>query len=446
MSYKTMLKALFVALIVVSLGTGGVLAYDIAAIVEDTTASGKFDVYHWWTAGGEREAIDAAIEVFERRYPNLSVVSNAVPGGAGGAMVMKVQVLVVTGNSPESFQAHPGLEIEPYYDADMLFDLTPLWEYAGLAGRILPSIAQFAEFEGQYLLVPIGIHKNNVIWYNMHMFKEYGIEVPEEPLTWESFIALCEELKAKLPEGKYPLDLGDRRGWPATHAFETIMLGTDPQIYEDFINGKATEEQLELVLERFKEFLSYVAPDHSARLWYEAAGRVAAGDYAMYLQGSWMQAYFESLGWEYGVDYGVLTAPGTHGYFGVSIDGFVVPKGSKSVENGLRWAYMVSDPEVQAAFSVAKRSISPYVDTPWDIYDPLTLQFCKELNAEDTIVYPSFTHGTALPWMATTDLHSRISDFATTSNPDVKRYAKLISQSLKEAGVKGEWRIVKQGE
>lgn len=152
------------------------------------------------------------------------------------------------------------------------------------------------------------------------------------------------------------------------------------------------------------------------------------------------------MSWEYGADYGVLTAPGTHGYFGVSIDGFVVPKGSKSVENGLRWAYMVSDPEVQAAFSVAKRSISPYVDTPWDIYDPLTLQFCKELNAEDTIVYPSFTHGTALPWMATTDLHSRISDFATTSNPDVKRYAKLISQSLKEAGVKGEWRIVKQGE
>ncbi len=64
------------------------------------------------------------------------------------------------------------------------------------------------------------------------------------------------------------------------------------------------------------------------------------------------------MSWEYGADYGVLTAPGTHGYFGVSIDGFVVPKGSKSVENGLRWAYMVSDPEVQAAFSVAKRSIS----------------------------------------------------------------------------------------
>ena len=103
---------------------------------------------------------------------------------------------------------------------------------------------------------------------------------------------------------------------------------------------------------------------------------------------------------------------------------------------------MVSDPQLQAEFSVAKESISPFVDTPLDIYDPLTRIFSHELNGADTIVYPSFTHGTALPWMASTDLHSRISDFATTSNPDVTRYARLITQSLNEAGVRGEWKIV----
>ncbi len=438
----TRAKTILAVILLVFFAACSALAYDIAAVVEDTEAGGRFDVYHWWTAGGEKEAIDTAIAVFESRYPNLEVVSNAVPGGAGGSMVMKVQVLALTGNSPESFQAHPGLEIEPYDDAGMLYDLTDLWEYAGLSGRIHPRVAQFSQFDGRYLLIPIGIHKNNVIWYNMHLFKEYDVEVPEQPLTWERFMALCAELKEKLPEGKYPLDLGDRRGWPATHAFETIMIGTDPQIYEDFINGQATQEQIELILERFKEFLSYVAPDHSARLWYEAAGRLVAGDYAMYLQGSWMQAYFTSLGWKYGEDYGVITAPGTYNYFGAAIDGFVVPASSPSVENGLRWAYMVSDPELQIEFSKAKESISPYIDTPTDIYDPLTLMFSQELNSEDVIVYPSFTHGTALPWMASTDLHSRISDFATTSNPDVPRYARLITQSLNEAGVKGEWKIV----
>lgn len=441
MRRKQLAQVILATILVVFIGANSAFAYDIAAIVNNTSASGKFDVYHWWTAGGEREAIDAAIAVFEQRYPNLKVVSNAVPGGAGGAMVMKVQVLALTGNSPESFQAHPGLEIEPYYDADMLCDLSALWEYANLKERIHPSVAQFAQFDGKYFWVPIGIHKNNVIWYNIHMFEEYGVEVPEQPLTWESFMALCAELSAKLPEGKYPLDLGDRRGWTATHTFETIMLGTDPQIYEAFINGKATEEQVALVLERFKEFLSYVAPDHSARLWYESAGRLVAGDYAMYLMGSWMQGYFETMGWQYGVDYGVMTFPGTEGYFGMAVDGFVVPNSSKSVENGLRWAYMVSDPELQKAFTVAKRSVSPYVDTPVEVYDTLTRIFSDELNDPNTIVYPSFTHGMALPWMATTDLHSRISDFATTSDPDVNRYARLITQSLREAGVKGEWKI-----
>ena len=250
MIYNTRARMLAVVLLLLMFVTNLALARDIVAIVEDTSASGRFDVYHWWTAGGEKEAIDTAIAVFQARYPGLEVVSNAVPGGAGGSMVMKVQVLALTGNSPESFQAHPGLEIEPYQDADMLYDLTDLWEYAGLSERIHPRVAQFSQFQGRYLLIPIGIHKNNVIWYNMHIFEECDVEVPEEPLTWERFMALCAELKEKLPEGKYPLDLGDRRGWPATHAFETIMIGTDPQIYEDFINGKATQQQIELILER----------------------------------------------------------------------------------------------------------------------------------------------------------------------------------------------------
>lgn len=219
------------------------------------------------------------------------------------------------------------------------------------------------------------------------------------------------------------------------------MIGTDPQIYEDFINGKATVEQVELVLERFSEFMKYVAPDHSARLWYESAGRLVAGDYAMYLQGSWMQAYFTSLGWEYGVDYGAFSAPGTSDYFRVSIDGFVVPARSRGVENGVRWAYMITDPKLQIEFSKAKESISPYSDTPPDIYDELSYLFYQQLHDENIKIYPSCAHGTALPWMATTDLHSRISDFATTSNPDVTRYARLITQSLKEAGVRGHWEI-----
>jgi len=440
----------FWCLVVVSLigsavlpGFGMAAQADLASILEDTAASGRFDVYHWWTAGGEKEAIDSAIAEFQKRYPDLRVVSNAIPGGAGGAMVMKVKVLALTGNSPETFQAHPGLELQPYLDAGMLYDLTDLWDYADIEERLLSGIAELCQVDGRYYIVPMGVHKTNMIYYNKRLFDEYGITSPSEPVTWDEFWSLCDELKQKLPAGKYPLDLGDRKGWPATHVFETLMIGTDPQIYEDFVNGKATEEQVQEVLDRFKRFMSYVAPDHSARLWYEAAGRVVAGDYAMMLQGSWIQAFFTSQGWTYGEDFCAFAAPGTSEYFGFCVDAFVVPQGSRSVANGLRWAYMISDPGTQEAFSRAKESVSPYVDTPDEIYDELTRRFKGELMDPQTMVYPSFTHGTSLPWEATTDLHSRISDFATSSNPDTARYARMITQAIKEAGVRGEWDIVK---
>lgn len=419
-------------------------AIDFAAVLNDTASKDKVNVYHWWTAGGEKEAINAVINGFQAVYGSQQAKSNAIPGGAGGAMVMKVKVLQQAGKSPEAFQAHPGQEIQPYLDAGMLLDLTGLWEYAGLEERMLPGIAQLCKTaQGQYYIMPIGVHKTNTIFYNKHMFEQYGVALPDEQdITWEEFWAICEDFSQKLPEGKYPVDLGDRKGWAASQVFEDIMMGTDPRIYQDFINGSATQEQVQSVLDVFARLMTHVAPDHSAREWYETAGRMVAGDYAMQLMGTWTQPLLTAQGWVYGEDYGVFNMPGTQGYYGLCIDAFVVPNDSANVQGGARWAYMVADPGVQAAFSRVKESVSPFADTPDDTYNALTMRFKEELLAPGTVCYPSFTHGTALPWAASTDLQTRITDFATSTDPDTARYAKMITEALKEAGVKGDWNIV----
>ena len=445
---RTALFILALMLIVSPLGSVAarnqkVESLDTVAVLSDTAATGKFNIYHWWTAGGEKEALETIISSFKRMYPSIEPVSNAIPGGAGGAMVMKVKVLALSGKSPETFQAHPGLEIEPYLESDMLFDLSDLWVYAGLKDRMLDGIADLCQVDGKYFIIPIGIHKTNTIFYNKHMFAEYGVAEPEGKVTWDQLWAICDELQAKMPDGKYPFDLGDRKGWTATQAFESIMMGTDPKIYEDFINGNATQEQVQVVLNQFKHLMQYVAPDHSARLWDEAAGRVVAGDYAMMMMGTWMQPFMTKQGWVYGQDYGVFSVPGTDGYFGLCIDAFVVPNDSESVENGLRCAYAIAESQTQIDFSKAKESVSPFKDTPDTIYDVLTKKFKDELTNPNIIVYPSFTHGTALPWAASTDLHSRMTDFATSTDPDTARYAKMITEALNEAGVEGDWDIVK---
>lgn len=417
---------------------------DIPAILEDTQAGGTVNVYHWWTAGGEKDAIESVVDGFKDVYGKIKAKSNAIPGGAGGAMVMKVKVLQQAGKSPETFQAHPGQEIEPYLNSDLLLSLDQVWEYADLSARALPGIETLCTAsDGSKYIVPIGIHKTNVIFYNIHVFEKYGVDIPDhENITWDEFFSICDQLAAAMPDGEYPLDLGDRKGWPACQVFEDIMLGTDPQIYEDFINGNYSVEDVTAVLSTYARMMDYVAPDHSSRDWYEASGQVVAGTYAMQIMGAWMQPLLTSMGQVYGEDYGVFTFPGTDGWFGMCIDGFVVSNDSADVGSGVRWAYNVSTPEVQAAFSALKESISPYSDTPDDTYCALTLKFKNELTAEGTKVYPSFTHGTALPWSASTSLQTQIQEFATSTDHDAAYFANKIVNILKEAGVKGAWNLV----
>ena len=102
------------------------------------------------------------------------------------------------------------------------------------------------------------------------------------------------------------------------------------------------------------------------------------------------------------------------------IDGFVVSNDSADVEAGVRWAYNVSTQEVQTSFSALKESISPYSDTPDDTYCPLTLKFKEQLMSDSIKVYPSFTHGTALPWSTSTSLQTQIQEFATGRKKELR--------------------------
>ena len=38
---------------------------DFAAVLEDTSAKGTVNVYHWWTAGGEKDAIESVIDEWQ---------------------------------------------------------------------------------------------------------------------------------------------------------------------------------------------------------------------------------------------------------------------------------------------------------------------------------------------------------------------------------------------
>ena len=70
LTLKILLVALMAAVLLVACAPAGGEASEV-------------EVFSWWTGGGEAAGLDAMIEVFKDKNPNIEFVNSAVAGGAG---------------------------------------------------------------------------------------------------------------------------------------------------------------------------------------------------------------------------------------------------------------------------------------------------------------------------------------------------------------------------
>jgi glucose/mannose transport system substrate-binding protein len=416
-------------------GTSGTLEN----IIGDTSAGGSFRISHWWVIPVEVHAFEVARNSMNALYPNVSINPDAVTEGSGG--MMPSYMLQGPIDAADVVQTHPGYEVSIYGSAKFRA-MDDLWIYDNLSQKTPDLVEEMCKVGDHYYMVPIGAHRTNLVWYNKGLFEQAGVQPPTGSMTWDEFWTLCDNLKNELP-GVNVLDLGDGLGtpWAAAQVFETMMAGLDLQTYEDFINGRVTEDQLKPVLENFKKLLSYVPQDHLNRNWAEACGKLYTGQVAMFIHGDWVNAYFKDRGWEYGEGYGAFPAPGTESYFGIVVDGFGVHKDAPHLNNALRWTHSIVTESTQVNFNPTKSSISPFLDVPENIYgDSYSRQTAELYRNSATKFYPSFVHGTALPNRVWVNLRPKIDEFVLNRNVDAT--ASAIISELQKGDFTISWDIV----
>jgi glucose/mannose transport system substrate-binding protein len=316
------------------------------------------EIYHWWTSGSEKAAVDALIDVYRNAYPDVLVLESPVASGGGIAMREVIHTLMLAGEAPDSFQSYP-FGLVPYWEADMLVPIDEVWtsEVKGAVPDVVEDMCKMPD--GYYYAVPCGVQQAGVIFYNKHIFEEYDLE---EPQTWDEFWNICDTLKA---EGIDPIALGDRNAWPLTYIFRTFTASEGIQYYEDFINGMVVSPDIpELVdsLTKLNKALDYVNADHAALTWDEAMGRVVTGEAAMSIMGDCGAGEFIVAGKSYPDDFDVFYAPGAQDIFGISLDVFGLPKGATHPTNAMNWFKVIATAEAQAAFAGPKGFIPARTD------------------------------------------------------------------------------------
>ncbi|MBA7584999.1 putative sugar-binding periplasmic protein [subsurface metagenome] len=406
-------KQTIIFVLIAVIATAGIVAGVTYFLVfsppeEETDA---LEIYHWWTSGGEAAAIGALVDVFKGLYPDTIVTQMAIAGGSGITMIPIITSLVLAGEAPDAFQMHAGYEGIDYFEADLLEDINDIWTDNNLEAVIPDVVQSMCQFDGDYYMVPVNIHRSNVVWYNLKELEAIAVN-PKAISNWTAFFDACDAFEAANPT-KDAIALG--HAWTQAHLFEQILAGQGIDVYEDWINGaitSASNADLLAALDTLETFMGYTNPDFNSITWDEATDLLIQDNSIFNIMGDWANGEFLVANSVYDDDYGTIAVPGTGDMYGLVVDAFQHPASVAHPKNSDRWLEVVASKEGQDAFNPLKGSISARTDSNLALYGPYHDWTFADFESV-TYMFPSVVHGSGAPQSFSSELNSIINAFCT---------------------------------
>ncbi|GAB4518743.1 MAG: extracellular solute-binding protein [Roseibium sp.] len=350
--------------------------------------SGEVTISHYFTGELGLKAFNEQIARFEEAT-GLKLKDSPV-----GHEDYKTDILVrASGDSlPDVFSYWAGARVQFIADSGALHPIDGMWEKAGLSNVIAGSIAASAtKYNGHRYLVPFNYHYAGM-FYNKAVLEQAGVS--EMPVDWDGFLALCEKLKAA---GVTPIALGSANRWPAQFWFDYLILRTaGPEYRARLMAGEASydDPEVQRAMSMWKDLTDkgYFTENANADSWTDASDKVARGDAAMTLMGTWITGYWNGLGLVPGEDYDFFAFPAIDDGLPVTsvgpVDGLVIAANAANPEGAEAFLeFMVSNTEVQAAWSKAQGALSANVNVDPSNYNPVMLKAFKTVEGSEAFAF-----------------------------------------------------------
>jgi len=198
------------------------------------------EVFSWWTAPGEAEALTALENAYKDKYKDarVSQYSNTSASTWQEVLGMKVE------NSPWDVCQLSASDLDKFRmdHPDAVSPLDDVYEKAGLDAVMIPEIKDVVTRDGHPYGVVTGVHRNNSFIYNKQIFDELKLE---PPTTIDEFLAVS----VKIKKAGYMPVASDFDTWVLRIVFDEILAGEmGAQGFDDFIKGKtqASDDALQM--------------------------------------------------------------------------------------------------------------------------------------------------------------------------------------------------------
>lgn len=331
--------------------------------------SGNVEVFSWWTAGGEADALQKVITLDETKYPKVKITNAAVALGDQARATLTQRMS--NAQPPDLFQANIGYDLLQWAGTSPKIEsLNSLVKDQGWS--FYPDIIKsgnLSEASGSLYGIPVDIHRINSLFINLPVLTRNHID----PKTLTSLTALntaCTTLKGDTTL-LAPMNIGSKFQWTLDILiFENVLPAVaGGQFYEDYFRGKntapGTDPNITAMLTEAATLWTFMpsgARSPNSIDWTDAIDDFVAGKVGFTVMGDWAKGLMDKNGLKAGVDYDEIPFPAADGItqsFVYTSDTFALPIGAKSRDLALDFLTTFGSDAGQVAFNVEKGSIPP---------------------------------------------------------------------------------------
>ncbi|MFA0055903.1 ABC transporter substrate-binding protein [Vibrio echinoideorum] len=394
--------------------------------------AGEVEVLHWWTAGGEAKSAAVLKEMIEEQGHTWK--DFAVAGGGGESAMTVLKTRAVSGNPPSAAQIK-GHDIQEWGGLGFLTSLDATAKQEQWDELLPEVVTKVMKWDGEYVAVPVNVHRVNWLWANPVVLEKSGVTVPT---TLDEFFVAADKIKAA---GFIPLAHGGQP-WQDATVFEAValdVLGSEDynkafvELDMDVLSGDKMVE----VFTKFKKMRDYIDSNSPGRDWNVATSMVINGEAAMQIMGDWAKGEFTAAGKVPGKDYICAPAPGTDGQFTFNIDSFAFfelsDKENQKAQQDLAKTILTKD--FQEVFNLNKGSIPVRLDMDMSKFDQCALDSMAtfKASAESGDLVPSMAHGLATTSYAQGAIYDVVTNFFNEKDADPKQAAAKLAKAVKAA-------------
>ena len=314
----------------------------------------ELEVTHWWTSGGEANAVGELAKAFDAT--GHTWVDGAIAGSGGVARPIIIS-RIIGGEPMGATQLNHGRQAEELIEAGLLLDLTDVASENNWRNVIYPpSLLDACTVDGRVYCAPVNIHSAQWLWLSHDAYESSGVAVPT---NWDEFVAAGPALRAN---GIVPLAQG-QQGWQTGLTFgvlATALVSEDAwyAVNRDKDASVAGGAEYARVWNAFDDARK-MAIGSNVGDWNLATNLVITGKAGGQIHGDWAQGEFSVAGSVAGTDYSCLPGLGERAILDTGGDAFYFPvQDDADVQKAQKdLAALLVSREVQVAFNLKKGSL-----------------------------------------------------------------------------------------